>query len=880
MSLSRVAAIGSILALGLLAIPRLHAKAGLAPADSRTFGNYVWTAPPQGSYSALGSISYLLGPGGRSIQLLWPAAYGQKDTFTVQEAKWSGSGFHSSLAVAAVSNGTTVHLSIEPVLSGSVLQAAIKADLPGIIALDFGGWPASLNASEIAVPYYSNITVGPQATVAWFPAEKLFANAWFDWKSTGASQLYGTQAQYFPLTNGKLLPVVEQLNVAVSPSIDEVFPSPGNPPSPELATMNGRMIVDIWGGGFDSIAQGLSTLGAYGVSGCLVIIHNWQHHGYDNALPDHYPANPELGGDAGLEAATAAARNIGCLVAVHENYIDYYPNYVHFTPAAIALNSDGSRQLAWLNTDTGIQSFATKPTWVLKNAWTESPVIHRRYGTTASFLDVNSGVPPGSLADMDATQQGAGKLTERENSSDGLWAYLRQTHQGPVVGEGGAHWVHSGLLDGVEAEVNANLGEAVPLFVDFDLLSIHPLQVNHGMGYVSRWTPETTGFTSTLERDAYRMQEIAFGHSPFLDDTDWSDGSRAMVESALVSPVAGRYGLVKANAIAYKFEGNLVDSSEAASAGAFRRVKVQYENGLTVTANAEKAPLANRGLTLPQFGWSATGAGVNAFTALCGASICDYAETANSIFANARNQSDIRIGSVALAGPSVSAFQQTGQRAFNITYGWKVYETTGLNLTTFVHFVNPSQETNEGIVFQGDHALATPTTQWQAGETITDGPVPVYVPHSVPDGTYSVRIGLFDPSTGFRVSLAGQNDGDERYILGSVSISQSGAKIVFTPAPPQPNDPRLNAAGSIATFPSVKTDGMFSLVEEKGNWVLRPFPRFRNFTVLIANARIAMPATVTAVGETTTSTITPVPQGEYWQLPLVGAVYYTWPVEP
>src|ERR1035437_314508 len=43
---------------------------------------------------------------------------------------------------------------------------------------------------------------------------------------------------------------------------------------------------------------------------------------------------------------------------------------------------------------------------------------------------------------------------------------------------------------------------------------------------------------------------------------------------------------------------------------------------------------------LPRFGWIARGAGVTAYTALRGGKLVDYAETKDSIFANARNVLD------------------------------------------------------------------------------------------------------------------------------------------------------------------------------------------------------------------------------------------------
>ena len=862
--------------------------------ESQPFGSFVWTAPAPNSSHALGDISYNPGPLNIASPqvILAPAIYANGQLLTPASTVWqtvaTANGSTRELLVTIQLRGTPIHVTVTPSEKEGHIFAQITADQPGIDLIDYGYFGARAGSKTIPVPYYDG-------TVTWLPSVQRFANAWFNWRTTNAAQFNGTQAQYLPLTNGTLLPLKEQLNLVVSGEIAKVLPNPGNPVSPNLSLMSGRMVVDIWDGSFDSIASSLTNLGSYGITNCLAIIHVWQHHGYDNALPDHYPADPTLGGDTALESATAAARNIGCLVAVHENYVDYYPNYDHFTTAAIALNSDSTRKLSWLNPSTLIQSFATKPTWLVRNATTESPVIHERYGTTASFLDVSSAVPPGFHVDQDASQPGAGRIPTADQNTAKLWAYLRATHEGPVVGEGVTHWYHSGLLDGVEAQTGAgavasNIGPQVPLFVNFDLFDIHPYQVNHGMGYVGRWTPSQGPFLSTAQRDAYRMQEIAFGHAPFLDSTDWTDPSRAMVESALVAPVASRYGTEKVHTIGYRISTDAgsewVSASKAALTNSFHQVRVTYENSLVITANGEPAPLTVEGsenadgLILPQYGWSVSGAGVLAYTAQCGVTLCDYAETGNStaglqsVFANARNESDVRIGA-SFAGPSISTFAQTGPRSFSLTYKWKVYEATPLSLVTFVHFVDPTQTANEGIVFQGDHSLATSTSEWKPGQTIADGPNSLVLSSSVPDGTYSVRVGLFDPSSGERIQLAGQNDGDRRYIVGSIQVSQSGSKIEFTQAGSQPNDPRLNAAGSVVAFPSAQTDGMFSLVQEKGSWVLHPFPRFRNFTVLIKADRIPMPASVQTTGGLT-STVIPIRRGEYWQLPLNGASAYTW----
>jgi hypothetical protein len=216
-----------------------------------------------------------------------------------------------------------------------------------------------------------------------------------------------------------------------------------------------------------------------------------------------------------------------------------------------------------------------------------------------------------------------------------------------------------------------------------------------------------------------------------------------------------------------------------------------------------------------------------------------------------------------------------------VTYNWQVYNAPGTQIAykAFVHFVNDSlvTSTDDGIVFQDDHGPSESTTQWSAGQSIGDGPFTVSIPSSIPNGTYSIRVGLYDPATGQRIQLVGNNDGSERYIIGYLTISNGGSTISFTPPATAANDPRLNSTGAIVDFGSVKTDGMLSMTQENGMWVLRPFPRYRNFTIYLNSEDYPMPSSVQAAGSTT-STVVPVANGSLWQLPLNGSKTYSWPV--
>jgi hypothetical protein len=793
---------------------------------------------------------------------------------TLTAAAWNAAKTAMTLSYSCAVG--TLHIKASYTADKNNLTLTLDADQPVIASVDAGSFDPQLQLQPIAVPYYSG-------NISYAQTLSQFANAWWVWQQTDATKLPGTAAVYLPKTDGSLNLLHEQLRVALSQTIADVFPQIPNPPSPYKSQLAGRLMLDSWDGSFATTQQGLSTLGDYGLTHCAIIIHNWQHFGYDNALPQHYSANPALGGDDALLAATQTAKANECLASVHENYTDYYPNYPAFNQASLALDSAGVPIDSWLNPSTNIQSFETKPSWMVRNAQTQSPVIHQRYGTDAAYIDVNSGVTPDARPDMDANEPAAGTAGLWLSNTTALWAFERQSHAGPVFGEGANHWYYSGLLDGVEAQLGAgqtaaNLGESLPLFVDFDLLRIHPLQVNHGMGYYERWSKSGLANLSLLELDAYRMQEIAYGHAPFLGRTTWSNVPQALLESGLVTPVAASFGTAQATSIQYNSSAGWVDTSTAARTNNFTQVQIAYDNGMTIAANSAITPLVWNGLTLPQYGWAAKGAGLLAYTAQCGNTLCDYSETPTAFFANARNQSDARIG-WNYAAPSVASVTQPSPGKVAITYNWRVLRPLDptFSYTSFVHFVDDTKitSTNEGIVFQADHLPATPTTQWQPGTTVLDGPILTPIPASIADGTYSIRIGLYDPTTGTRLPLAGFADATVRILVGYLTISNNGSRATFTPPQPQPDDPRLNAIGSVVDFGKIKTDGMVSVQQIAGSWVLRPLPRTRNITVLLSKSAFPMPAVV----QTDSGLITPIDAGAYWQVPIASRKSYTWPVQ-
>jgi len=762
--------------------------------------------------------------------------------------------------------GQTATVTITGRMRGKSLVFSVACDRPLISGLRGGDWGPTMRRRQVLLPYYSS--------PVWFlTRENLFAGSFLDWTASGASSQDGTRAAYDARTDGTRNLLRERLVYTAAWHLAETLPNIPNPPSPFRADLSGRIMLDIWGGSFPSIQAHLHALAASGLGPAAAILHDWQRDGYDNGLPAHVPANPKLGGDPAMVILVKEAQTDGIEVALHENYVDYYPNFEGFKDADIARAPDGGRVRAWYNPGTKTQSFAVKPSRILPLAQTQGPEIVRRYGSAACYLDVNSAVPPWFHVDADSGQPGAGEFKTVRDAHRALWTYERGLHHGPVFGEGNNHWYWSGDLDGVEAQFGQGwhdgAGTSAPLLVDFDLLKIHPLEFNHGMGYYERWWahgPDARrGLLSLL--DQYRMQEAAYGHQGFLGGEAWHDPALVWLETHLMRPLTVRTALAGPVAIDYFNGRRWLDTTAAAKSDApdaWSRVRIRYGSGLTVWANGGASPLRVGGGTLPPNGWLASGAGLTAGTTLRSGVVSDMAETGDSVFVNARPASDWEMTGTVRVRPTVAGFTPTGPRSFRASYQWAVGQALAADCSCFVHFVQPSAtDDREGIRFQQDHALAQPTSHWKPGGMVSDGPWDITVPADAAPGDYLWTVGLSAPGGG-RLALLGKSDAQNRIILGTLHVAPDG--LTFTPIPPDAAPPAapVNQSGRVLDFGAVRTNGSAFLRREGPDWTLRPFPRDRPFTLELSDAKFGHPATTRVVGG-------------WWRLPLTGAAMYRWP---
>ncbi len=488
-------------------------------------------------------------------------------------------------------------------LMGKTLTLQVDSDSTDISEFTLDRSEETPGAKLLFIPYLSTFNV--------LQYQDHFITAFFDWTKseassvTGLSSTFSDQSLYFGQTvryiaNTKNIrnPVHETVYFTVSDVLREVFPNIPNPPSPYREVLANRVILDMWEGiSFDTDKDLLELLRKKNIKDILFIEHVWQKCEYDNCYPEVIPANERLGGDSALIELSKTARDAGYLFALHENYVDIYPNASVWDPDVVALNPDGTQVNAWYNESTQMQSYLLSPSRIFDFAMVYSPEIHRRYGTTASFFDVHTAANPSYKVDFNAEVENNSRMSFTFSEYSKLLAYARLVHEGPILGEGGDHFLYAGMVDGVEAQYLADesgSSSTTPPIVDFELLKVHPLMVNHGVGYYERYfsrfeSQQWSGFT-TENIYNYMATEIAFCHAGFVPSPNRLGGASNWIEQVereveLVLPIQKECALAVPLNILYHVNDEFVSVEKALIADQAWQVFVEYDSGLQIYVN-------------------------------------------------------------------------------------------------------------------------------------------------------------------------------------------------------------------------------------------------------------------------------------------------------
>jgi len=288
----------------------------------------------------------------------------------------------------------------------------------------------------------------------------------------------------------------------------------------------GRFVFDLWGGRYGENAEALRRAFRYGLTDAMVMWHNWQRWGYDYRLPNIYPPNPQLGTFDEMKELIAACKGASVPFALHDNYIDFYPDADGFSyEENIAFHADGTPVKAWLNEGRGARSYRYRADRVAPFLRRNLHLIREGLAPTAYFIDVWSSTRPydywtadGRFFDrVDSRTSwgehfawirdllGAGAPQISESGHDQLIGWLdgAQTNHlrvGPPVGEGRYRWC--------VWDWECDDAERTPWFD----AAHHDRFVLHGAGYSSRYQGGLDARLHGMYSDDYIATEILTGH--------------------------------------------------------------------------------------------------------------------------------------------------------------------------------------------------------------------------------------------------------------------------------------------------------------------------------------------------------------------------------
>jgi len=571
-------------------------------------------------------------------------------------------------------------------------------------------------------------------------------------------------------------------------------------PAPGVAKKAGRFVFDIWGGRYGDHLAKIREQIDYGVTDALIVIHDWQRHGYDNRLPDIWPPASKYGTLDEMKQLLDLCNKHNILYALHDNYIDIYPDAEDFSYDLVSFEANGQPRRAWLNTHVAAQSYQLRPDKI-------APLLERNFDKmladgftpTAYFVDVFSSIHLHDFWDRDGRRHSRTEMLQHWNQS---FDTIRQRLGGGVtISEAGSDFL-IGHLDGADCQfltLADQPGESrivirckswlrVPWF---DAVN-HTRFSLHGVGYEYRYAAnrglELYGYMS----DDYMTSEVLTGHA--LQVGHDNIGRDSVRKYWLLQPLARN--LANAEIESVHLPDSLFRQPERWSGDSGIRV-IKWSNGTNIFLPPLTDPGEYAGPVFMVDGGHLQ-AGILPLSSIdgFGTRSDQLVEFSDAVVGDERwvyfNPRQYGSGALPVM-PTAKSFEQAGDNRFKLAVEWNVLSSLKVRhemrrdvkeYNYFLHLEPPQMAWDDRpklTVISGGKP-PTPVPQWE--KSWTQNFDAITIPGDLPAGVYNVLIGLWDADGDKRrADLLGPSPGHQRILLGRLTLERGGAGTTLTFAP-------------------------------------------------------------------------------------------------
>jgi hypothetical protein len=596
----------------------------------------------------------------------------------------------------------------------------------------------------------------------------------------------------------------------------------GLKPAGGVAKLAGRFVFDLWGGRYGESRDALRRAFRYGLTDAAVVWHNWQRWGYDYRLPEIYPPNPDMGAEQELKEMIDVCREAAVPFALHDNYIDYYPDAEGFSyETEIAFHQDGRPVRAWLNEWRKAQSYRYRADRVEGPLRGNLRLIRENVPPTAYFIDVWSSIHPYDYWTAD------GRFFNRVFTRD-TWgrqfSWIREFlgDDAPQISESG-HDQLIGHLDGAQTN-HLRVGKRLPEAGYYQWCiwnwecddaertpwfdaAHHDRFILHGAGYSERYQGGLNRRLHGIYSDDYIATEVLTGHPAMVPEPFGRDVVR---KYWLLADLMRALALRRIEKVEYVGDD-------------LHRQRVAWSGNGQVSVNRGENDWTVEGHVLPPYGFFArapTEQGtVEAAIERRDGAIVEWARSPSRLYVNGRQVVDeawpIRM--------TVGNARVPGGRDLEMSLSWQVDRPVPEGYRPFLHFVDAAGE----ILFQaGQDPSAFAEGKTGAIASVVHGHVPDGLPLAEP---VELRMGFYRPADGHRLSLAGEDDGERRIRIGTIRLKEKDKRIAAVdyqrrPASPDPWLLRQNPEAKPIDFGGVTTAGGCRLAVDGGALVVTPLP--------------------------------------------------------